>query len=114
MSTRRPAKLITCFLPTGQAYPLLERLHAELGVDNAYMHHARGIGSAGLAYRRGVGAETEKDILVVAVEAARAEAVFEFIYWEGGIHLPHNGFVFMESIAASPIVMPGGETREFS
>ena len=46
------------------------------------------------------------EILLVAVAEEQAEALFAWIYREGGIDRPHAGFMFMESLRFTPMAMP--------
>ena len=60
-------KLITCILPKGAAMPVVEKLRAEMKITTANVGNTRGVGRlTPLAYR-GVGEQTEKEVLTVAV-----------------------------------------------
>ncbi len=93
-----PSKLITCILPGGKAMPVLKRLKQEFGIVAANINHARGSGRlTPLAYR-GVGEQTEKEILSVVVDAARADSVFEFIFFEAEVNRPHGGLMYQSAL----------------
>lgn len=97
MDNNSAPMLITCIIPVGTAKPVMIALQRAKGIDTATLHHARGAGVSGMA-RRGVGAEVEKDVLMVTVPAERADEIFEFVYVEAGINRPHGGFMYMERV----------------
>lgn len=100
-------KLITCILPKGVAQPLLEKLKQEHGITRVNINSARGSGKiTPLAYR-GLGAESEKEILNVAVPAETAEELFAYIYEEADINRPHGGLMYMSRLLhATPMTLP--------
>lgn len=92
------AKVIICILPHGKSMPVLKRLRSELDIVSANVNHARGSGRlTPLAYR-GVGEQTEKEILSVVVDEARAEEAFAFIYRAAEIDQPHGGLMFQSAL----------------
>ena len=93
--TAGPDKLITCILPKGVAQPTLEKLKLERGITRTNINSARGSGKiTPLAYR-GIGGESEKEILNVVVSAVEADDIFEYIYVEADINRPHGGLMYM-------------------
>lgn len=55
----------------------------------------------------------EKQVIMVLTEVDQADAVFEFLYHECGIHERHAGMVFMETVSrAEFMVAPEGEWEE--
>lgn len=74
MLTERDARLITCVLEHGDAFPILEELHRE-GIDSVDLHSARGFLGSG----RDLYDLVERDILSVIVPMSRAEEVFEWL-----------------------------------
>ena len=100
-------KLITGILPKGVAPPLLRALKEELALVSINIHTARGVGRITPLADRGIGEQSEKEILTVVVTAAEADQVFEFIYDEARIDRPHGGILFMhELLHASPYQLP--------
>ena len=100
-------KLITCILPKDVAAPLLKTLRENRGIVSANFNFARGVGRiTPLAYR-GVGEQSEKEIVSVVVTADRADEIFEFIYHEAQIGRPHGGMMYLTPLArASSYSLP--------
>lgn len=100
-------KLITCLLPKGVAPRIVKALKEEKGIYKANINSARGLGKiTPLAYR-GVGEQSEKEILNVVVENPLAEDIFEFIYHEADINRPHGGMMYQCDLQqATPFVLP--------
>lgn len=91
-------KLITCILPKGICINVIKSLKEEKGVITANINTARGLGKlTPLAYR-GVGEQSEKEILTVAVASEIADEVFEYIFDEARIDRPHGGLIYMSSL----------------
>ena len=81
--------------------PLLKQLKQEMGIITANFNHARGSGRlTPLAYR-GIGEETEKEILSVVVDEKQAEEVFAFIFYNAEINRPHGGLVFQSALTSA-------------
>ncbi len=98
MKLQQDARLISCILPAGKAMDLLRTLKKERNIIAARVNHARGTGRiTPLAYR-GVGEQTEKEILTVLVEAELADELFEAIYFLAGIDKPHGGLMYQHSV----------------
>lgn len=93
------SKLITCILPKGRAMPLLKQLKQEYGLISANFNHARGSGRLSPLTQRGVGEQTEKEILTVVVDKKQAEEIFDFIFFTAEINRPHGGMIFQNALA---------------
>ena len=100
-------KLITCILPHGIALDVLHKLKDEKGIIEASVNTARGMGKLTPLAHRGVGEQTEKDIINVVVPSERADELFEYIFHEARIDRPHGGIIFMEALEqATQFVLP--------
>ncbi len=98
MKLAQPSKLITCILSKGRAMPVLKQLKKEMNVISANINHARGSGRiTPLAYR-GVGEQTEKEILTLVVSEEQAESAFSFVYFNAEIDRPHGGLIFQSAL----------------
>lgn len=101
MKLANASKLITGILPKGKAMPVLKQLKAEFNIIAGNINHARGSGRiTPLAYR-GIGEQTEKEILNVVVDEVQAEAIFEFIFFTAEINQPHGGLLFQTTLSGS-------------
>ncbi|MEP5764032.1 MAG: hypothetical protein ABJ308_05540 [Halieaceae bacterium] len=103
----RTDKLITCILPKGVAQQMLEKLKQERGITRVNINSARGSGKiTPLAYR-GLGGQTEKEILNVAVAGEQADELFAYIYVEAEINRPHGGLMYLSQLSfATPFILP--------
>ena len=110
MSTIRilpPQKLITCILPHGIALDVLQQLKDDKGIIEASMNNARGMGKLTPLAHRGMGEQTEKDILNVIVSAAEADEIFAYLYDIARIDRPHGGLIYLTALGhATPFVLP--------
>jgi len=105
--TNSELRLITCVLPKGVAPPVLAALAAQFDVPTANINSARGIGKITPLKYRGLGDQSEKDILTVMVEEKQADEIFEFIYFEADINRPHGGLMYLQTLGeASHYVLP--------
>ncbi len=106
-------KLITCILPKGISLGVVKTLKEEKGIVTANVNTARGVGKlTPLAYR-GIGEQTEKEVLTVVVPSEDADEVFGFIYDEAGINRPHGGLIYMSSLEkANTYLLPEGLPEE--
>jgi len=91
-------KLITCILPHGTAFNVIEKLKDEKKIYAANINHARGMGRLTPQQYRGAGEQTEKEILNVMAPAARADELFEYIYVAAEINRPHGGIIYMSKL----------------
>ena len=88
-------KLITCILPKGIALGVAAKLKTDFGLMSVDIKSARGVGKiTPLAYR-GIGGQSEKEILTVVVPSESADEIFDYIYEEADINRPHGGLMFV-------------------
>lgn len=99
----RSGKLITCILPKGIAVGVIEQLKEKYGIVSANINNARGVGKITPLIYRGIGAQSEKEILTVMVKEELADELFEFIYNEAAINRPHGGLIYMNKLSVSSI-----------
>ena len=87
--------------------PVVKLLKEQYGVISANVNKARGTGRmTPLAYR-GVGEQTEKEILTVVVAEEQSDELFEFIYFNAKIDRPHGGLMYMSALKqATPFSLP--------
>ncbi|MBK7900615.1 MAG: hypothetical protein KA603_01675 [Azonexus sp.] len=97
-------KLITAILRSGGGKPLVAALAELPGVLSVSHHHARGVGSRRVRSHQML--FDEKDVLIVLVEAERADDIFRRIYDEAGIGEPSIGMMFMEPVLRGHPMMP--------
>ena len=102
-----PQKLITCILPHGVALDVLQRLKDEKGIIEASTNTARGMGRLTPLAHRGIGEQSEKDILNVIVSAAEADEIFAWLFDIARIDRPHGGLIYLTALGhATPFVLP--------
>lgn len=100
-------KLITSILPKGTGIDVLKKLREEKGIITANVDSARGMGHLTPEAHRGIGEQSEKEILNVVIAADQADEIFEYIYAVAEINKPHGGLIYMTGIQqASPYVLP--------
>lgn len=93
-----PQKLITCIFPKGVAHEMAEKLKDDHGLMTSDIKTARGVGKiTPLAYR-GLGAQSEKEILTVVVPSDNADEIFDYIYHEANVNRPHGGIMYIYSL----------------
>ena len=91
-------KLIVCILPKDTAADLLETLRRDKGLLRTGIKSARGLGRiTPLAYR-GIGAQSEKELISIVVPAAEANEIFDFVFEQANINRPHGGIMFMQAL----------------
>jgi len=101
------AKLITCILPKGQAYLLQQTLIEKRGIHSVNFHRARGVGRFSPISARGIGEQQEKEILELIVEEARADELFEYVFFNGEMNHAHGGIVYMSDLPrATRMIVP--------
>lgn len=98
-----PQKLITCILPKGIAVGVIKQLKEKYGIISANINNARGVGKITPLIYRGIGAQSEKEILTVVVKEELADELFEFIYNEADINRPHGGLMYMNKLPIASI-----------
>lgn len=100
-------KLITGILPKGIGLEVVKKLKTEKGIITANVDNARGMGKLTHHAHRGVGEQTEKEILNVVVTADEADAIFEYISETADIDRPHGGLIYMTKLQrASTYALP--------
>lgn len=105
-STMEPilnAKLITAILPKGEGSKLVKKLKDQKNVITANSSHARGVGRMAPLKYRGVGEQSEKDMVTVIVHPERSEEIFEYIYREQEIDTPHAGILYISNLNFSSL-----------
>jgi hypothetical protein len=96
-------KLITAILPKGHGGPLVQKLKDEKGVVTANAGHARGVGRMTPMKYRGVGEQSEKDIVTVVVSREASDDIFEFIYRDQEIDTPHAGILYVSDLGMASL-----------
>ena len=100
-------KLISCILPHGIALDVIRKLKDEKNIVTAYAKNARGMGRLAPLEHRGVGEETEKEILYVVVPTETSDELFEYIFDIAEINRPHGGIIYMCNLQqATPFFLP--------
>jgi nitrogen regulatory protein PII len=100
-------KVITGILPRGTSIDVLKKLKTEKGIITAFVNTARGMGKLMPGVHRGLGEQTEKEILEVIVDAGRADEIFAYLYEIAEIDRPHGGIIFMARVSQiTPYVLP--------
>jgi len=96
--------LITAIVMTGRGLDLMQLVAEQAGVLSVTHHHARGTDRRGK--RPGSLVWIERDVVMVLVEAQRADAVFEQLFHAGEFGVPHQGVIFMEQVSRGHPMMP--------
>lgn len=91
-------ELITRIMPKGTGRKVLVGLRKELGITTGNINMARGAGMYNPLVKRGIGEETEKEMLPVVVPAEKAGEIFEYIYDLAEIGEPHHGLIFQSDL----------------
>ena len=100
-------KLITTIMPKGTGRKVLIGLRKEHGINTGNINMARGAGMYNPLAKRGIGEQTEKEMLTVVVPAERADEIFDYIYDIADIGEPHHGIIFQSDlVCASQYEMP--------
>jgi hypothetical protein len=95
-------KLITAVVPKGAASGLQKSLIEQWQV-HANICHGRGVGRAGPMKKRGIGEQQEKEILEVIVDAAKADDIFEFVFFHLELDKKPGGVVYMHQQQKSSV-----------
>ena len=107
------SRLITCILPKGAGRTVMAALKSRYGIITANTNFARGVGRLTPLAHRGVGEQTEKEVLTVVVSESEAEEVFTFIYHEAHINRPHGGLMYIHPLQQSiPFSLPDRPEEE--
>ncbi len=103
MIDSKEKNLITCILPKGIALDVAVKLKQTYSLRSFDIKSARGVGKiTPLAYR-GVGEQTEKEILTVSVPVECCDEIFEFIYEQAEINRPHGGLMYVYPLSQSTV-----------
>lgn len=97
-------KLITVILLSGQGRRLMALIENRPGILSVTHHHARGTGRR-RQWPKGI-FWTERDLLMVLVEAPQAEEIFALLFDEGALGDPHQGLIFMQEVRRGHPMMP--------
>lgn len=92
-------KLITSIMPKGIGRKILLGLRRDFGINTGNIKMARGAGMYNPLDKRGVGEQTEKEMLTVIVTPEQADEIFEYIYVEAEIGQPHHGIIFQSDVS---------------
>jgi len=107
MIEKSEKKIITCILSKGAAIDVIRKLKEDKGIITSNVQSARGMGKLTPMAYRGVGEQTEKEILTIAVETDIADEIFEYIYAVAEIDRPHGGIIFIAKLQhASTYTLP--------
>ena len=101
MKPLQTTKLITAILPKGTSLNVVDKLKREKRLTTANFNYARGMGKLTPAKYRGVGEQSEKEVLTVVVEEAQADNIFEYIYHIADINRPHCSIIYMQKLMQS-------------
>lgn len=113
MRALNTTKLITAILPKGSSLKVVDKLKHEKLITTANFNYARGMGKLTPAKYRGVGEQSEKEILTVIVDESRGDEIFEYIYNVAEINRPHGGFIYMQKLMQSTeFVLPEAVAEE--
>lgn len=86
---------------------VVDALKSDKGIIATNVNNARGVGKiTPLAYR-GIGGQSEKEIINIVVEEDQADEIFEYIYHKADINRPHGGLMYMCQLQkATPFTLP--------
>ena len=97
----KETKLITAILPKGVSLHVIKMLKQEKSLTTANFNYARGMGKLTPVKYRGVGEQSEKEMLTVVTDKEHADDVFEYIYDLAEINRPHGGMIYMQKLMQS-------------
>jgi hypothetical protein len=95
-------RLITCILPSGRGHGVVERLKTERGILSANYYRARGLGYSS-HFRSSFTESSERDVVVVLIPTADADATFAYLYDITGIGQPHHGMMYQQKAGCATI-----------
>jgi len=102
-------KMITCIVPVGVGKATMKAVHEKFALLQMQFNFARGIGKRSHLATQGWDERAEKEILSVTVAEDIADEVFEFLYYDTSVHLPHHGIMYMHSVhKATQYALPEG------
>lgn len=106
-------KLITSIMPKGTGRKVLVGLRKEHGINTGNINMARGAGMYNPFAKRGIGEQTEKELLTVVVPEDKADEIFDYIYELAAIGEPHRGIIFQSDLlCASAYEVPADIAEE--
>jgi len=91
-------KMISCILPKGIALDIAQKLKDTHNIMTTNINNARGVGKITPLAFRGIAGQSEKEILTVIVDEDKADALFEYIFFEADINRPHGGIMYMHTL----------------
>ncbi len=100
MKIVKDSKRIVASLPKGKGLDLIRVLHEKKHIETCNIDHGRGRSTTvhdAVSY----GDYAEVDVVVVIVDTARADEIFEFMLFEANINHPHGGFLYQISLTQS-------------
>ena len=112
MAILKNSRLITAILPKGVALQVVDLLKNEKNIITANLIYARGVGKMTPLKHRGMGEQSEREILTAVVSEDRGEEIFEYIFNVAEINKPHGGFIFMYSMLSSEYTLPENAENE--
>ena len=98
------SKLIACILPKGRARTLHQALIDDHDIHCGTFHYGRGVGRAARISDRGIGEQEEREVFEVVVESAKAEEIFEYLFFQAELDEPHGGMIYMTSLPRSTVM----------
>jgi nitrogen regulatory protein PII len=98
-------KLITLITVSGRGVELMALVENRDGVLSVTHHHARGTARPG-HQRPGKIQWSERDVVMVLVEAPQADELFAQLFTAAELGEPHQGLIFMESVLRGHPMMP--------
>ena len=100
-------------MPKGAGNDVLLGLRDDHGIKTGNIKTARGSGQYNPLSLRGIGEQTEKEMLTVIVPEEKADEIFEYIYYRAHIDEPHNGIIFQSDLLyASKYELPEDIEKE--
>jgi len=106
-------KLIAAIMPKGTGRKVLVGLRHDHGINTGNINMARGAGMYNPLSKRGVGEQTEKEMLTVVVPAGKADEIFAYIYYLADIGEPHHGIIYQSDlVCSSTYLVPDGLEEE--
>ena len=94
-------KLITAVLPKGVAANVLVLLKEEKEIITANINNARGSGKLTPLKYRGIGEQTEKEILTIVVDSQNSDEIFDYLYEKAEVNRPHGGLMYVHKLGRS-------------
>ena len=98
-------KLITLITVSGRGVKLMELVENHEGVLSVTHHHARGTDRP-RQQRPGKTQWSERDVLMVLVEAPQADELFALLFAAADLGEPHQGLIFMGMVSRGHPMMP--------